>query len=170
MKKVTFLLATLLIGSMMLTGCKKDPQPTPSPTPTPTPSTTTKTVVYKMDNTFTQNSTTQTLSPGFHYKFSYKDANGTMVEVNDPTLPWTKEISVTTPFEAKLEGNVTYNENELPTEGKVYFGTLGSISSGTSVTPSASALMSVFSDKQQFLDFMSTHPDKLSYSFTLSIN
>jgi hypothetical protein len=169
MKKVTFLLATLLIGGMMLTGCKKDPQPTPSPTPTPTPSTTTKTVVYKMDNTFKQSSTSiLTLSPGFHYKFSYKDANGTMVEVNDPTLPWTKEISVTTPFEAKLEGNVTYNENELPTEGKVNFGTLGSISTSTDVTPSTN--MSVFNSKQQFLDFISTHTDKLSYSFTLSIN
>ena len=30
MKKVTFLLVTLLIGGMMLTGCKKDPQPTPN--------------------------------------------------------------------------------------------------------------------------------------------
>ena len=35
MKKVTFLLATLLIGGLMLTGCKKDPQPTPDPDPDP---------------------------------------------------------------------------------------------------------------------------------------
>ena len=49
MKKVTFLLATLLIGGMMFTGCKKDnPQPTPDPTPTPTP--TTAKVTYKVDN------------------------------------------------------------------------------------------------------------------------
>jgi hypothetical protein len=90
-----------------------------------------------------------------------------MVEVNDPTLPWTKEITVTTPFEAKLEGNVTYNENEIPAEGKINFGTLGSISTSTDVTPSTN--MSVFNSKQQFLDFISTHTDKLNYSFTLSI-
>ena len=108
-----FLLATLLIGGMMFSGCKKDD---PKPTPTPTPAT--KTVVYKMDNTYFDqiSSYTATVSPCFHYTFSYKDANGTMVEVNNPTLPWTKEISVTTPFEAKLEGKVTYNENELPEE------------------------------------------------------
>ena len=31
MKKVTFLLATLLIGGLLLMGCKKDPVPTPEP-------------------------------------------------------------------------------------------------------------------------------------------
>ena len=49
MKKLSFLLATLLIGGLMLTGCKKDnPQPTPDTPSTPTE--TTKTVVYTMDN------------------------------------------------------------------------------------------------------------------------
>ena len=47
MKKVMFLLATLLIGGMMFTGCKKDnPQPTPDTPSTPTE--TTKTFVYKI--------------------------------------------------------------------------------------------------------------------------
>ena len=41
MKKLTFLLATLLIGGLMLTGCKKDnPQPTPD-----TPSRLTSTIL-----------------------------------------------------------------------------------------------------------------------------
>ncbi len=165
MKKVTFFLATLLIGGMMLTGCKKDPQPTPD-----TPAQTTKTVVYTMDNVWKDglSSATLTVSPYFHYTFKYKDANGTMVEVNDPTLPWTKEISVNAPFEAKLEGTVTYNENELPEEGLIVFGTLGSIKSGADKTIPQNA--GQFHARQQFLDFISTHADRLNYSFTLSVN
>ena len=169
MKKLTFLLATLLIGGMMFTGCKKDnPQPTPDTPSTPTQAT--KTVTYKLDNTYYEpvTSYTATVSPCFHYAFSYKDANGTMVEVNDPTLPWTNEISVTTPFEAKLEGKVTYNENELPEEGKVYFGALGTINvnHNTTTTPN----LKEFHNKQQFLEFLSNHPDMLNFSFTLSVN
>lgn len=166
MKKVMFLLATLLIGGMMFTGCKKDnPQPTPD-----TPAQTTKTVVYTMDNVYKDelSSATLTVSPYFHYTFKYKDANGTMVEVNDPTLPWTKEISVNAPFEAKLEGTVTYNENELPEQGEIIFGTLGSIKSGDDKTIPQNA--GKFHARQQFLDFISTHADRLNYSFTLSVN
>ena len=169
MKKVMFLLATLLIGGMMFTGCKKDTPSTPSTPDTPsTP--TTKTVVYTMDNVYKDelSSATLTISPYFHYTFKYKDADGTMVEVNDPALPWTKEISVTTPFEAKLEGTVTYNENELPEEGDIIFGTLGSIKSGDDKTIPQNA--SKFHARQQFLDFISTHADRLNYSFTLSVN
>jgi ABC-type transport system substrate-binding protein len=169
MKKVTFLLATLLIGGMMLTGCQKDPQPTPTPdTPTPTPTPTTKTVVYKMDNVYYEETSSTPLSPGFHFVFKYKDADGTMVEVNDPTLPWTKEISVTTPFEAKLEGKMTFNENELPEEGKVCVGALCTIKTNNNTTPIPHCRL--FRDKQQFLDFLSTHPDMLDFTFNLSIN
>ena len=142
MKKVMFLLATLLIGGMMFTGCKKDnPQPTPDTPSTPTE--TTKTFVYKVNNTFqtmsdvTGTLTTHTISPCFHYTFSYKDADGKMVEVTDATLPWTKEISVKTPFEAQLKGKVTYNESEIPTP--VFFGTLASI--GTAGVPGAGLIM-----------------------------
>lgn len=161
-----FLLATLLIGGMMFTGCKKDnPQPTPD-----TPAQTTKSVVYTMDNVWKDelSSATLTVSPYFHYTFKYKDANGTMVEVNDPTLPWTKEISVNAPFEAKLEGTVSYDENELPEQGEIIFGTLGSIKSGDDKTIPQNA--SKFHARQQFLDFISTHADRLNYSFTLSVN
>ncbi len=44
MKKLTFLLVTLLIGGMMFTGCKKDdPTPTPTPDPETNPTLTLKT-------------------------------------------------------------------------------------------------------------------------------
>ena len=130
MKKVTFFLAALLIGGMMFTGCKKEnPQPTPD-----TPAQTTKTVVYTMDNVYKDglSSATLTVSPYFHYTFKYKDADGTMVEVNDPT------------------------------------GTLGSIKSGDDKTIPQNA--SKFHARQQFLDFISTHAERLNYSFTLSVN
>ena len=97
-----FLLATLLIGGMMFTGCKKDTTPTPTPSTPDTPSTpTTRKVVYTLDKTVIVALSSYQISPCFHYNFSYKDADGTMVEVNDPTLPWTKEINVNAPFEAK---------------------------------------------------------------------
>ena len=165
MKKVTFLLATLLIGGMMLTGCKKDDPNSGSGETPDTPTTTTKTVVYKMDNTLTSEGVTYTVSPCFHYTFSYKDADGNMVEVNDPTLPWSKEITVTAPFEAQLKGTVSYNESDLPSP--VYFGRLGSISQGSTHTiPEA---VNFFNDKDRFIDFITPRPEKLEYNFTLSI-
>lgn len=107
MKKVTFLLATLLIGSMMLTGCKKDPQPTP----TPEPESKTAKVTYKLGDTHGS----YTASNCFKYTFSYLGADGQMVAVNDVTLPWTSpEITVTLPFTAKIEGQASYNEADLP--------------------------------------------------------
>ena len=179
MKKVMFLLATLLIGGMMFTGCKKDnPQPTPDTPSTPTE--TTKTFVYKVNNTFQTMSdvtgalTTHTISPCFHYTFSYKDADGKMVEVTDATvevtdatLPWTKEISVKTPFEAQLKGKVTYNESEIPTP--VFFGTLASIEQSTE-NHTKPATGKYFEDKEDFLEYIATNPQMLEFNYTLSIN
>lgn len=172
MKKVMFLLATLFIGGMMLTSCKKDnPQPTPDSPSTPTE--TTKTFVYKVNNTFQTMSdvtgalTTHTISPCFHYTFSFKDADGKMVEVTDATLPWTKEISVKTPFEAQLKGTVTYNESEIPTP--VFFGTLASIEQSTeNHTKPATGMY--FEDKEDFLEYFATNPKMLEFNYTLSIN
>ena len=55
-----------------------------------------------------------TLSPGLYFTFTYTDADGKEVEVKNAELPWKKSITVTSPFEAKLEGKITYNEEELP--------------------------------------------------------
>jgi hypothetical protein len=167
MKKVTFLLATLLIGGMMLTGCKKTPTPSTPDTPS-TP--TTRTVVYKMDNTYVDKTTSTTfvISPCFHFSFSYKDANGTMVTVNDPTLPWSKEITVTTPFEAKLEGTATYNEADLP-EDRINYDALVYILGGGTQVPQEHYVRS-FPTKEKFLEYMGNHPDLMSYSYTLSVN
>jgi hypothetical protein len=161
MKKVMFLLATLLVGGMLLTGCKKDTTPTPTPSTPDTPSTpTTRKVVYKLDNTVYIAMISYQISPCFHYNFSYKDADGTMVEVNDPTLPWTKEITVNVPFEAKIEGKVTYNEAELP--DTVYFGRAALINNdglNTGFTGS----------KEVFLQYIAARPDRLEFSNSKTI-
>ena len=165
MKKVTFLLATLLIGGMMLTGCKKDDPNSGSGETPDTPTTTTKTVVYKMDNTLTSEGVTYTVSPCFHYTFSYKDADGNMVEVNDPTLPWSKEITVTPPFEAQLKGTVSYDESEIPSP--VYFGRLGSITQDLNHT--IEEPVQSFDDKDDFIEFITPRLEKLEYNYTLSV-
>lgn len=109
MKKLTFLLVTLLIGGVMLTGCKKEEEkPTPEPTPTET------TIVYSISNTYEGVSSVDTLSPGLYFTFTYTDADGKEVKVENAELPWKKTITVTSPFEAKLEGEITYKEEELP--------------------------------------------------------
>ena len=120
MKKVTFLLATLLIGGMMLTGCKKeDPKPTPTPT--------TAKVTYKVDNKM--NTLPFVTSDCFKYTITYVGADGNNVTVNDVTLPWTSpELTVTLPFDAKMEGKYTYKEEELPDQ--VGFGQITYIFSG----------------------------------------
>ena len=166
MKKLTFLLATLLVGGMMLTGCKKDdPNNNNNNGGGETPATTTKTVVYKMDNSIKVMGVTMTVSPCFHYTFSYKDADGNMVEVNDPTLPWSKEITVTPPFEAQLKGKVTYDESEIPSP--VYFGRLGSITQDLKHT--IEEPVQSFDDKDDFIEYITDSPQKLEYNYTLSV-
>ncbi len=158
MKKVTFLLATLLIGGMMLTGCKKDPQPTPTPDPEPT---TTK-VVYKLGNT----SLNQIGSDCFKYTVSYLGDNGQMVTVNDVTLPWSSpEITVTLPFTAKIEGNATYNEADLP--DPVIYGCLYYLSANGIVFQHEGSLYS--SSREGFIHIMAEDPDELKFSYSKTI-
>jgi hypothetical protein len=159
MKKVTFLLATLLIGGLMLTGCKKDPQPTPDPDPQPT---TTK-VVYKLANS----SMSQTGSDCFKYTFSYQGADGQMVTVNDVTLPWTSpELTVTLPFTAKIEGQATFNEADLP--DPVIFGQLYYLYANGDECQFGGELMAV--ERNAFMPYLAENPDILKFSYSKTIN
>ena len=158
MKKVTFLLATLLIGGMMLTGCKKDdPKPTPDPTPTPT----TAKVTYKVDNT----NGTFTTSDCFKYTITYVGADGNNVTVNDVTLPWTSpELTVKLPFDAKMEGKYTYKEEELPDQ--VAFGQITSIVSGNKPIANGEGDNIASTTKAGFLQYISQNPDAVSFSLS----
>lgn len=158
MKKVIFLLATLLIGGMMFTGCKKD-NPTPTPTPEPTPTPTTTTVVYKVDNT----NGNLVLSDCFKLNVTYTNANGESVTETGVTLPWSKSVEVTTPFHAKMQGEYVYNENELPDQvvsGKRYG--IGAYTSGSLNIEMVGSFSS--GSKESFLNLMTHNPDRLKFS------
>lgn len=157
MKKVTFLLATLLIGGMMFTGCKKDnPQPTPDPTPTPT----TAKVTYMVGNTYGSFTT----SDCFKYTITYVGADGNKVTVNDVTLPWTSpELTVKLPFDAKMEGKYTYKEEELPDQ--VGFGQITSIVSGNRPIANGEDIIASLA-KAGFLQYVSQNPDVVSFSLS----
>ena len=158
MKKVTFLLATLLIGGMMLTGCKKDnPQPTPDPTPTPT----TAKVTYMVGNTYGSFTT----SDCFKYTITYVGADGNKVTVNDVTLPWTSpELTVKLPFDAKMEGKYTYKEEELPDQ--VGFGQITSIVSGNKPIANGEGDIIASLAKAGFLQYISQNPDAVNFSLS----
>lgn len=158
MKKVSFLLATLLIGGMMFTGCKKtDPTPTPTPDPTPAPANTT--VVYKVDNT----NGNLVMSDCFKLNVTYATANGESVTETGVTLPWSKSIEVTTPFKAKMQGEYVYNESDLPdrvVSGKRYG--IGSHSNGSLNIEMVGSISS--GSKESFLELMANNPDRLKFS------
>ena len=160
MKKVTFLFAALLIGGLLFTGCKKDPQPTPTPD---TPTTTTK-VVYKVDNTI-PNFTT---SDCFKYTLTYVGADGNTVTVNDVSLPWTSpEITVKTlPFNAKIEGEAKFKEEELPDQ--VFFGEVPTIYVDGSPIANGTEGIRTHS-KAIFLDLLSKNPDMLKFSLSTTV-
>ena len=163
MKKLSFLLATLLVGGMMFSGCTKDPDPTPDTEPDQTP--TTYTVVY---NVLKQNITgTYTLSDCFKLDVSYMNADGEMVNETGLTLPWSKTIEVKAPFHAKMSGTYVYDEAELPETGltfgisqciTVYQG--NSIISGG--TPSATSFLTT--TKTKFLKIVESDPNYVKFT------
>ena len=155
MKKALFLLATLLIGGLMLTGCKK-PEPTPDPEPTPT----TFEVAYAVTNA-TNNGTT--ISDCFKLNVTYLDANGQEVTENGVTLPWKKVVSVTSPFHAKMVGELVYNEEELPES--VVFGRRYVITFNADVIdPTLYGGDYAAASKENFLKLMAQHPDRLKFT------
>ena len=155
MKKVTFLLATLLIGGMMLTGCKKNNDPTPDPEPTPT----TIKVVYRVDNT----NGNLVMSDCFRLNVTYTNANGQEVTENGLELPWSKSVEVTAPFHAKMQGELVYNEEELPEHvvyGKRYG--IGAYSNGSLSIEMVGSMGSA--SKENFINTVNEHPDRLQFT------
>ena len=159
MKNLTLLLATLLIGGMMLTGCEKqntEPTPTPDPTPTPTSSY----VVYMVNNKCGK----YVLSDCFKLNVTYTDANGQSVTENGVSIPWTKTIEVTAPFNAKMQGEYVFNEAQLP--DSVVFGTYYGI--GTLVNGTVNIILTgkgyAAGSKESFLNILADRPNYLQFS------
>ena len=157
MKKLSFLLATLLIGGMMFTGCKKE-----YPKPTPGPESKTAKVVYELGNV----ADSLTASNCFKYNVSYLGADGQMVAVNDVTLPWTSpELTVALPFTAKIEGQASYNEADLSETvvfGKVY----SLLVNGKEFHHDAYIVPFL---KEGFIQFVSDDPNVLKFSYSTEI-
>ena len=158
MKKVTFLLAALLVGGMMLTGCKKDDQNNNGNNGNngETPATE---VVYSVKYELLETAQVQTgtfsVLPGCTFDVSYVNAEGNTVEVKNVTAPWSVTVdNIKKPFTAKLEGTVNYDEAQLP-ETDINFVKFPQIT----ITPSVGQpevsndfFCSYFSTKQKFLD------------------
>ena len=156
MKKVTFLLATLLVGGMMLTGCKKDDQNNNGNNGETPATEVVYSVKYELLET-AQVSTGSTFSvlPGCTFDVSYVNAEGNTVEVKNVTAPWSVTVdNIKKPFTAKLEGTVSYDEAQLP-ETDINFVKFPQIT----ITPSVGQpevsndfFCSYFRTKQKFLD------------------
>ena len=158
MKKVMFMFATLLIGGLMLMGCKKT-EPTPTPTPDPEPTPTTVSVVYQVVGEY-QN---LVMSDCFKLNVTYADANGESVTETGVTLPWSKTIEVTAPFKAKMQGEFVYNVDELPEQvvfGKRYgIGVYENNGFNVSMTGGFST-----ASKENFIELLEAHPDRLQFT------
>ena len=162
MKKLSFLLATLLIGGLMLTGCKK-------PTDTPSePTSKTFKVSYALGNkTKAALDIEIVTSDCFKFDVTYTGANGEQVEVKGVTLPWTSpELTVTLPFTAKIEGQATFNEADLP--DPVVFGQLYYLYANGDECQFGGELMAV--ERNAFMPYLAENPDILKFSYSKTIN
>ena len=105
-KHITIIALALISLATVFSGCNKsDDNKTESKK---------YTVRYELDNKVDVGTAQATLSPCFKANITYKDADGKTVELKDITLPWQKDITVEAPFDASVQAELTFNENELP--------------------------------------------------------
>jgi hypothetical protein len=162
MKKVTFLLATLLIGGMMFTGCKKD-------NPSDTPETEkVYTVKYELLESAEVENAMVTVLPGCKFNVSYVGADGQMVELQDVTAPWSVTIeNFKATLTAKMEGTVSYDESQIP-ETDITFVKLPKITLVAGGVNHVADNFKVynFNTKEKFLSAVQENPRLLQYSVT----
>lgn len=168
-KHITIIALALILLATVFSGCKKDESEKPE--------TKEKYVVrYELSNIqqevnpLTGDTITFTISPCFKANFTYTDGNGQAKEMKNVALPWSEEITVESPFTAKIEGSLNYEESELPEE--VTFGTIYAILYKPVEAQVFSGEMSGqagTTDKERFLQFMESHPDRLKFNKEFSI-
>lgn len=165
MKKL--LLSTAIVLSILVsfTSCKKDNNNSQNSTIP---------IQYKMETSMfptTGMPTPQPISSCFHYNISYVNAKGESVNVNNVNPGWTAaSFDVKSPFTAKIEGTIIYNESELP-DGTIVFGGIPVIyyTQNGVQRHTQDDITKTFSSKSQFLDYIATHQDKLHFKAEIAL-
>ena len=166
MKKFLFILTIVLVGSLIATSCNRENSENGG---SGTGGNKKITVQYQMKDSFTQNGQSLSISPCFHYNLKYVDATGKTVEVNNVSAPWTlPAFEVKAPFTAKIEGTIVYNESELPETGAIVIGAVPNIHYTENGVVKDHGLNNApvgqFGSKEQFLSFIATHPERLTFT------
>ena len=162
MKKHLLILFAICLGTLMAVSCNRENgEGGGSDGGGNTGSKTT--IQYKMLDTYKFNSETVQISSCFHYNIKYVDANGQTVELNNISAPWSiPAFDVKSPFTARIEGTIIYNENELP-DGPINFGAAPKIYVTGTSTVYDDDITGHFDTKAKFLEFIATHPDRLHF-------
>lgn len=147
-------MATIMLGSMVFTGCKKDKDPeTPSE-----PTETSFKVSYKLDNQKEVMGVNLVTSDCFKFDVTYTGADGKPVELKGVSLPWASDpFEVKGSFKASLEAKAVYNEAELPDD--LVFGALGAILKGTDEVAKSGEIGDY--TKAKFMQMAAEEPDQL---------
>jgi len=166
MKKLLFILAMVCVGGMIAVSCNRENGEEGGGG---TSGNKKIAIQYQMKDSFMQSGQSYQLNPCFHYNLKYVDATGKTVEVKNVSAPWTLPVfDVKAPFTAKIEGTIVYNEADIPETGVIYFGAVPNIHTsengvskdyGPDNTPTGQ-----FSSKEQFLSFIATHPERLTFT------
>ena len=158
MKKITFIITALLIGSLLLTNCKKKSADDNGNVNPPTPDE----IRYRI----TKSNDSYTADPSLKYNIVYYTSNTDSVVLNNVSLPWQSEqITVTQkPFTARLKAELTFNEEDLP-DHSFYLGHQHFIYYNTICYHPFNRFL-IMPSKEHFLNFVATHPDSELVRFT----
>lgn len=158
MKKITLILTSLLIGSMIMIGCSKKDSTSNDNNGGGYEPTATK-VQYKIDLINGQYPTANI----FKYTIVYFVAENDSVVLHDVTLPWiSPEFEVTEkPFRAKFSGYASYNEEDIP-ERSFSFSYRPYIYKNGSMVWSSGKDHN-FVSKENFIEYITAHPTALNF-------
>lgn len=148
MKKLVVLMAAVLLGSIVFTGCKKDGDTTGKSIK----------VSYKIGNQKEVMGVNYVTSDCFKFDVTYTGADGKPVELKGVSLPWASDpFEVKGSFKASLEAKAVYTEAEL--SDNLVYGALGAILNGTDEVAKSGEIGDY--TKADFLQMAADMPDQL---------
>ncbi len=112
MKKHITIIAMALLSLAVVVGCKKNNEHQDDPEPVVVKNE--YKVHYAIETQETTADSTVAFTPCFKANVTYLEANGDTVKLTNVSLPWSKDITVTAPFTAYINGNEFYDQSELP--------------------------------------------------------